>query len=352
MKLISGLATLVSIAAAAPSMVDRASSPLNVKLEKAGNSAIKATISNVGHEDLRIFRPGSIFDSSSVEKAKVKAGDREIGFAGIRKRVSTSKIADASFQHISAGQSIVVTFDIAATHDLSAGGDFHVVSAGKLMIAGKSGDNKIVKSLPYQSNVLETKIDGAQAAAVRAKANKQWKRTNVQSDCTGERLSVTEQALQNCESLSRTAQQAASSGPAEKMEEFFKASDSNTRNTVAGVFSRVAEECGSTSSGASTYYCTDVGNYCESNVLAYTVPSQSYMVYCDLYFNDLPPLTSTCHAQDQATTNLHECTHLTEIQGTDDLGYGYDAILQLSASEELNNADTYAVFANSLYAGC
>lgn len=74
MKLISGLATLVSIAAAAPSMVDRASSPLNVKLEKAGNSAIKATISNVGHEDLRIFRPGSIFDSSSVEKAKVKAG--------------------------------------------------------------------------------------------------------------------------------------------------------------------------------------------------------------------------------------------------------------------------------------
>ncbi len=220
------------------------------------------------------------------------------------------------------------------------------------MIAGKSGDNKIVKSLPYQSNVLETKIDGAQAAAVRAKANKQWKRTNVQSDCTGERLSVTEQALQNCESLSRTAQQAASSGPAEKMEEFFKASDSNTRNTVAGVFSRVAEECGSTSSGASTYYCTDVGNYCESNVLAYTVPSQSYMVYCDLYFNDLPPLTSTCHAQDQATTNLHECTHLTEIQGTDDLGYGYDAILQLSASEELNNADTYAVFANSLYAGC
>ncbi|KAL3962908.1 hypothetical protein ACCO45_004431 [Purpureocillium lilacinum] len=317
MKLISGLATLVSIAAAAPSMVDRASSPLNVKLEKAGNSAIKATISNVGHEDLRIFRPGSIFDSSSVEKAKVKAGDREIGFAGIRKRVSTSKIADASFQHISAGQSIVVTFDIAATHDLSAGGDFHVVSAGKLMIAGKSGDNKIVKSLPYQSNVLETKIDGAQAAAVRAKANKQWKRTNVQSDCTGERLSVTEQALQNCG--------AASSGPAEKMEEFFKASDSNTRNTVAGVFSRVAEECGSTSSGASTYYCTDVGNYCESNVLAYT---------------------------DQATTNLHECTHLTEIQGTDDLGYGYDAILQLSASEELNNADTYAVFANSLYAGC
>ncbi|KAJ6438772.1 metallo-endopeptidase [Purpureocillium lavendulum] len=354
MKLHAGLAALLPLAAAMPTTRNAASSPLNVTLEKVGNSAVKATISNVGKEDLRIFRPGSILDTSAVEKAKVKSGDRAIAFDGIRKRISTRQIDDASFEHIGAGNSVEVTFDIAQTHDLSTGGEFRVVSAGKLMIAGNSGDNSnnIVKSVPYQSNVLNAKVNGTEAAAVRAKINQKWKRANLQSDCTGDRLSATKTALRNCQALSQSAQKAALSGSAEMMEKFFKASDNSTRTTVAGVFSRVAEECGSTTGGASTYYCTDVRNHCRGNVLAYTIPSQSVMVYCDLYFDGLPPLTSKCDKQDQATTTLHECTHLREIQDTKDLGYGYDAIHKLPTADILNNGDTYAIFANLIYAGC
>jgi hypothetical protein len=61
---------------------------------------------------------------------------------------------------------------------------------------------------------------------------------------------------------------------------------------------------------------------------------------------DLPALTKSCHAQDQATTTLHEVTHLSQIKGTQDLGYGYSAAIRLSATQALNNADSYALFAN------
>lgn len=107
---------------------------------------------------------------------------------------------------------------------------------------------------------------------------------------------------------------------------------------------KVVTECGSTTSGSTDYHCSDIYGGCSSNVLAYTVPSVGVIVNCPLYFSALPALTSSCHAQDQATTTLHEMTHA--VCGTDDLAYGYSAAVQLSASQSVNNADSYALYAN------
>ncbi len=227
-----------------------------------------------------------------------------------------------------------------------------MLSSGVLSYSD-ADDNKLIGSVPYQSNSLQAEIDGALASATRRSVVAMHsKRTHIQSDCTGSRLSATRTALSNCVKLSNAAKKVAQSGPASKMEEFFKSSSSSTRNTVANVLTKVASECGTTNGGASDYYCTDVSNNCGSRVLAYTVPSQSYMAYCDIYFDQLPALTSSCHRQDQATTTLHEMTHLRQVAGTQDLGYGYDNIRKLSTRDSLNNADSYAVFANSIYAGC
>jgi hypothetical protein len=78
------------------------------------------------------------------------------------------------------------------------------------------------------------------------------------------------------------------------------------------------------------------------------VPSANFITYCPIFFSDLPALASSCHAQDQATTVLHEETHAPGVYspGTQDLGYGYAAATRLSASQALNNADTYALYAN------
>ena len=86
-------------------------------------------------------------------------------------------------------------------------------------------------------------------------------------------------------------------------------------------------------------------------MLAYTLPSKNYIVNCPLFFSDLPALTSECHEQDQASTTLHEMAHAPGVfsPGTEDLGYGYQAATALSASQALDNADSYALFSNGTY---
>lgn len=113
----------------------------------------------------------------------------------------------------------------------------------------------------------------------------------------------------------------------------------------------MANECASITSGATTYYCTDVYGYCESNVLAYTIPSLDVVVNCPLYYSALTSLTSSCHAQDQTTTTLHEFTHAPGVYspGTDDNGYGYAAATALSSSQAVANADSYALYANGMF---
>ncbi|KAK2592334.1 hypothetical protein QQS21_009953 [Conoideocrella luteorostrata] len=346
MKFLAGLAALVSLAAAAP----QAPTPLDVKLEMTGNSAVKATITNNGKNNLKIFRTGTILDSSAVQKTRITGADgNEVQFQGIRQRITTKNLGDDAFEHIPAGKSIEVVFNVGEVHDLSAGGNFDILSTGVMQFAADK-DNTLIGSVPYASNKLNTVVNGSEAASIM-KTFRVTKRVSVQSDCTGQKLSVTRAALSNCAKLAKAAQSAAQSNDA-KVKEYFKDSSSSTKNKVAQVLGKVATECGSTSGGVSKYYCTDVDNGCSSGVLAYTVPSQSFQAYCDLYFEDLPGLTSRCHAQDQATTNLHEVTHLRQIAGTGDLGYGYQNAMRLNNKQALNNADTYALFANAIYAGC
>lgn len=177
----------------------------------------------------------------------------------------------------------------------------------------------------------------------------------MQSDCTGTRLTATRNSLTACRQLAAAASSAAASGAAAKVTEYFKSSTTATRSSVSAVFARVAAECGaSPSGGVSRQYCSDVYGACSNGVLAYTLPSQSYMVNCPLYFSDLSALSRTCHAQDQATTTLHETTHLTQIAGTTDQNgcYGYSCVRSLTAAQNLRHADTFALFANAIYAGC
>ncbi|KAM0265713.1 hypothetical protein ACHAQJ_000147 [Trichoderma viride] len=347
MKFVAGLIALAALASAAPG---KAPTPLDIKLESAGNAEIKAVITNTGKNNLKIFKTGTILDNSAVEKVTITSGEHTVAFDGIRQRISTQNLDEDAFQNIPAGESIEVTFDIAEAHDLSVGGKYDVQSAGAFSFA-QEGSTELVGSVPFETSKVEVDIDGEAASARRVAFHQ--KRTRVQSDCTGSKLSATQTAIRNCASIAQLAQQAAASGSAAKLTEYFKSSTSSVRSTVSGVFSRVASECGSTSGGSSTYYCSDVLSSCSSGVLAYTYPSQSLMVYCNLYFTALPGLSRTCHAQDQSNTVIHESTHLTQVKGTQDYnGYGYNFIQSLSAAQNLNHADTYALYANAIYVGC
>ncbi|KAI1396789.1 Deuterolysin metalloprotease family-domain-containing protein [Hypoxylon fuscum] len=350
MKFTAGVSLFAAVASAISVDLTKRDSPLDVKLEMVGNTAVKASITNTGASDLKVFKTGTFLDENSpTEKVAIYQGNSQLEFDGIRLRVSTAGLGEEAFQTIAAGETVEATFDVGQVYDLSAGGKYDVVSLGALSYA-EANTTDLVGIHSVSGSTVTAEVDGAAAKEVRRRFHA--KRIDVQ-DCTGTKLTATNTAISNCRALAAAAQTAASSGSATKVTEYFKSSTSTTRSTVAAVFGRIVTECGSTSSGASDLYCSDVYSSCSSGVLAYTLPSQSYMVNCPLYFSALPALSRTCHAQDQATTTLHESTHLTQIKGTSDYGtYGYSGVQGLSASQNLNHADTYALFANAIYVGC
>ena len=206
--------------------------------------------------------------------------------------------------------------------------------------------------LSYSSNQLSIDVDAANTAMIETALQSLSKRTAVQSDCSGTRLTAIRTTLSNCNRLATAAATAATSGSASKFQEYFKTTFSSTRSTVAARLRAVASDCASTSGGKTRIYCTDIYGGCESNVLACTLPSNNYIAYCPLLFNQLPALSGQCHQQDQATTVLYEETHSPAVYspGTENNGYGYSAASSLSAARALANADSYALYANGMLA--
>ncbi|KAG5915061.1 hypothetical protein E4U61_005061 [Claviceps capensis] len=346
MKFAASLVGLFSLAAAAP----QAPTPLDVKLEMAGNSAVKATITNNGKTDLKVFKTGTIFDDAAIQKAQITREDgNEVPFQGIRQRISAQNLDDAAFEHIPAGQSVAVTFNVGDVHDLSSGGTFNIRSSGIMQFASQN-NNQFIGSVPYTSNSIRAEIHGPKAASIH-EAFRVSKRSTTQRDCRGSKYTASMRALRNCAKLAAMAQYAAQTN-SRKVYEYFKSSTPGTRYQVALVFNKVAIECGATNRGVSRFYCTDLYNGCSRGVLAYTMPDLGYQIYCDLYFRTLPSVTYTCHNQDQASTTLHEMTHLRAIADTSDYAYGYQSIMTLGTAYALNNAESYSLFANAVLSKC
>lgn len=268
-----------------------------------------------------------------------------MAFEGEYVSVDLENLSDAAFQPIAAGQSVQVSFDIAEVHDLSAGGKYRIHASGRLPYA-EGGETRIAGSVPYSSNRLEAVVDGAQAAGLLRSF---MKRADVQN-CAGSKLAAIKRAIANCKALASDAQDAADAGPAARMEEYFKSSSKGTRAAVWDVYGKVHDQCSSTNSGARATCYNDHGQ-CDAGTLAVT-SGGSYMVFCDSFFENLPEMASACHAKSQATTFIHETTHLRAVADTDDLAYGYDDLRKLGAGDAIRNADTFALFANAVALGC
>jgi deuterolysin len=70
MKLFT-ISTIASLASATVVDLAKRNTPINVRLEVVGNTAVKAWITNTGGTSLKLFKTGSLLDDSDVEKVKV-----------------------------------------------------------------------------------------------------------------------------------------------------------------------------------------------------------------------------------------------------------------------------------------
>ncbi|KAH8165869.1 deuterolysin metalloprotease M35 [Xylaria polymorpha] len=326
----------------------RGESPLVVEIEQVGNSEVKASITNTGNAGLRLLKAGSILDSAPVEKARVAQG-------GIRVYVHTADLQDEAFQTIEAKETIEVQWDTAQLHDLSAGGDFNISTEGSLQYA-EEGSNQIVGQVVYGSNVIQAQVDGVQAAQIHNAFHQgeKAKRAVIQSDCSSSQKSIVNAAIGVAKTYVQNAAAAANAGT--KLQEYFKSTSSSTKSTVVNVFNKISTSVvNSGTSGNAKLYCTDVGSWCTDGVVAYTQPGSvgsEYIVLCPYWFQ-FPATGNTCHIADQPYVIVHEATHLTEVKGTDDVCYGYDGcVTAISNSQSLNNADSYALYANAIQVNC
>lgn len=340
-------------------------SALDVTLSQVSDTRIKAVVKNTGAENVTFVHLNFFRDSAPVKKVSVYREsefdinpifkrwpltnihpDNEVVFDGIKRRFQLEGLASESLTTLEAGEVLEDEFDIATTTDLSSGGAITLRSNGLVPVVK---DGAVTGYLPYSSNDLKLNIDGAKASTV-TKALKPLDRRTKETCSNASRKSALEKALSNTVKLANAAATAARSGSASKFSEYFKTTSSSTRSVVAARLEAVAKEAQSASSGSTTYYCSDTLGYCETNVLAYTLPARNIIANCDIYYSYLPALAGTCHQQDQATTTLHEFTHAPGVYspGTDDLGYGYSAATSLSSSQAVLNADSYALYANGM----
>ncbi|PGH12017.1 hypothetical protein AJ79_04526 [Helicocarpus griseus UAMH5409] len=316
---------------------------LDVQLTQVDGTTVKAIVTNKGDKELNILNLNFFKDAAPVKKVAVYNQGVEVPFGGIRIRHRTKGLTAEAFTHLAPGESFEDEFDVAYTADLSQGGRMLVKAQGFVSTSDANGDlDGVVR---YGSNDLEFDVDGPAAAKSFAAMNHMVKRTRLAS-CSGSNGSATRAALRDCSTLaSRAASEAAAGGA--RLQEYFKSTSQSTRNTVSARFRAIASESSSETSGRTTYYCNDPYGICSSNVLAYTIPAQNVISNCPIYYTVLDHASSVCHDQDRVTTTLHEFTHAPGVYspGTDDHAYGYAACMRLSTSQALNNADSFALFA-------
>ncbi|KAM0722914.1 hypothetical protein Q7P37_001112 [Cladosporium fusiforme] len=330
------------------------SNPIFVTIARISGTKVRAAVTNRDDTEYNLFIRGTFLDEGPINKFHVRHQDSNARFAGIVQRLTYDNPSPDSFRPIHPHETLAIEIELAELYDLDVDGSYDVSTAGRIYYAEANSTELTGKALTFNSNRLSFKVDSFKAHMHSKAVDKIAKRTEVQNDCSGDRLQAIETALDNCQMLATNAAANATSGSDSKFEEYFKSTSNSTRKTVTDRFEAVAQDCNTTASGDTRTYCTDVYNGCSSNVLAYTLPAYNYIAYCPLFFDNLPGLTDRCHNQDQATTVLHEETHAPDVYapGTLDNAYGYDAAMELSSDAAVNNADTYALYANAIYVGC
>lgn len=269
-------------------------------------------------------------------------------FNGVALRMSMTHLTETEFVPIEPGQTIETEIDIAELYDVESTDSYAVRAVGSMPYAQPGSTNLTGKSLAFSSNTLTMDIDGDMAMKVPyAIDHAHQRRTTLSTDgCSRSRAQVLRTALDNCQKLASNAASAIEAGHA--LKKYFQTTSKSVAQTVAARFRAVAKDCGSDSNGATETSCSDSYGYCQPGVLAYTLPRYNYVAYCEIFYENLSPLSERCHAQDQATTILHEETHAPAVYspGTEDYAYGYAAAQDLSSQQAVNNADTYAIYAN------
>ena len=79
MKFLACVSAVTTVVSALSIQAGKRDSPLQVNLEVTGNTDVNATVTDTGSTPLKVFKTGTILDSTLVEKTAVFSGCKLLG---------------------------------------------------------------------------------------------------------------------------------------------------------------------------------------------------------------------------------------------------------------------------------
>ncbi|TLS21753.1 uncharacterized protein PpBr36_09442 [Pyricularia pennisetigena] len=302
---------------------------------------IRATIKNVGSQESRLLKVGTVLDERPVKKLTVlDSNGSEVPFLGIELNLMAEALKPQHYESLAPGSSITRKLDATFVHDFEPG-TYSLLLEGQFPTESGS-------SIAYRSNRISINVAARTVATIRKMAER---RSTVLEPCSNR--TVVDETLANCVKLARATAADAADVHSQRFVEYFKSNATADREQVAQRLEAVARECENTPGGNTSLNCQDIPswNYCVTGgpLVAYTIWVNGYIVLCPLFY-ERPALPRQCHSQDHATTLIHEMTHARAVAepftATNDRAYGYDAVMKLDTVLSLDNADTYSLYAS------
>ncbi|TLD34786.1 neutral protease 2 [Venturia nashicola] len=339
--------SLAIVGSAKPTKKPDPPAQVEVTLTPQSGSLVQVSIKNVSKKKYDFFQRGSLLDENPIHKLQVRSSSGgETSFIGVHPRVrQDGTLKKESFRSLKEGKSVEYTLDAAKLYDLSAGGAFEISAEGVLPYS-QPGKKKISGEATYKSNTVTLNVNSDEVKQAKRDLER---RNRMQPDCTAARRDQASNALAVCSNIAFVAGEKALKGSVDQFARYFRTGDPNIRRIVSERFHAVADECAARSNKASTF-CTDQRKLCRSDYISYTLGVD--ITNCDLYWT-FPLVNNKCHGVGQATTTIHEMTHVDGLYGqaTDDFPghYGWPALMDLAPQQAIMNGDNYGYYANAVY---
>jgi deuterolysin len=174
------------------------SSPIFVTLTRVSGTVVRAAVTNRDDAEYNLFVRGTFLDEGSINKFHVRSRSSNAKFAGIFQRLSYDDPAPESFRAIHPDETLATQVELVELYDMNVDGPYDISTAGRIYYAEANSTELTGKAMTFNSNRLFFKIDHLNAQMRSEAVDKIAKRTELQSDCTNDKLAAIQTALSNC----------------------------------------------------------------------------------------------------------------------------------------------------------
>jgi hypothetical protein len=272
---------------------------ITVSLSPLQDAVINAVITNHGFQGWKILKPNSILSPELTRTVEVydSRGD-PLEFEGFTYSYDTGSLNESDYISLGVGQSFETIIDLKKIYKFPEGETKFQVKAEGIFEAAPLDSPATTwegykNLLPYQQEkVLEINV-GTKGAKVE--------RRMETVDCTPERQSILQRALQMVAYRANLTAFEAIHGDPEIFQRYFKTTLPDERLLVARKFHNIALEVDPSYSSEVTYSCGDVDGICQnSKYLAFAMGWKKTIASCDGFY-ELPFEAEKCHRRDQVS---------------------------------------------------